>query len=105
MLFKDLNYSPCGSGSNYLPVSVKITGQPGCEQTKIRREKFVVSAITFERAVERDCFIFLANISEYVIAAINYPNNSRITSLVFFVPLLFMRCQQESKIGQTELKI
>ena len=34
-------------------------------------EKFVLSAIAFERAVERDYFIFPANISEYGIAVIN----------------------------------
>ena len=34
-------------------------------------EKFVFSVIAFERAVERDYFIFPANISEYGIAVTN----------------------------------
>ena len=38
---------------------------------KLNEKKFVLSAIAFERAVERDYFIFPANISEYGIAVIN----------------------------------
>ena len=38
---------------------------------KLKEKKFVLSAIAFERAVERDYFIFTANISEYGIAVIN----------------------------------
>ena len=38
---------------------------------KLNEKKFVLSAIAFERVVERDYFIFLANISEYGIAVIN----------------------------------
>ena len=37
---------------------------------KLNEKKFVLSAIAFERAVERDYFIFPVNISEYCIAAI-----------------------------------
>ena len=38
---------------------------------KLNEKKFVLRAIAFERAVERDYFIFPANISEYAIAVIN----------------------------------
>ena len=38
---------------------------------KLNEKKFVLSAIAFERAVERDYFIFPTNISEYGIAVIN----------------------------------
>ena len=38
---------------------------------KLNEKKFVLSANAFERAVERDYFIFPANISEYGIAVIN----------------------------------
>ena len=38
---------------------------------KLNEKKFVLNAIAFERAVERDYFIFPANISEYGIAVIN----------------------------------
>ena len=38
---------------------------------KLNEKKFVLSAIAFERTVERDSFIFPANISEYGIAVIN----------------------------------
>ena len=38
---------------------------------KLNEKKFVLSATAFERAVERDYFIFPANISEYGIAVIN----------------------------------
>ena len=38
---------------------------------KLNEKKFVLSGIAFERAVERDYFIFPANISEYGIAVIN----------------------------------
>ena len=38
---------------------------------KLNEKKFVLNAVAFERAVERDYFIFPANISEYGIAVIN----------------------------------
>ena len=38
---------------------------------KLNEKKFVLNAIAFELAVERDYFIFPANISEYGIAVIN----------------------------------
>ena len=38
---------------------------------KLNEKKIRLSAIAFERAVERDYFIFPANISEYGIAVIN----------------------------------
>ena len=38
---------------------------------KLNEKKFVFSAMAFERAVERDYFIFPANISEYGIVVIN----------------------------------
>ena len=38
---------------------------------KLNEKKFALSAIAFERAVERDYFIFPAKISEYGIAVIN----------------------------------
>ena len=38
---------------------------------KLNEETFVLGAFAFERAVERDYFIFPANISEYGIAVIN----------------------------------
>ena len=38
---------------------------------KLNEKKFVLRAIAFEHAVERDYFIFPANISEYGIAVIN----------------------------------
>ena len=43
-------------------------------QAKIKREKIrfgPLGAMAFERSVERDYFIFPANISEYGIAVIN----------------------------------
>ena len=36
-----------------------------------KREKLVLSAIAFERTIERDYFIFPANIPEYGIAVMN----------------------------------
>ena len=38
---------------------------------KLNEKKFVLNAIAFERAVEREYFIIPANISEYGIAVIN----------------------------------
>ena len=41
------------------------------DKRKLNEKKLVLSAMAFERAAERDYFIFLANISEYGIAVIN----------------------------------
>ena len=41
------------------------------DNPQLNEKKFVLNAMAFERAVERDYFIFSANISEYGIAVIN----------------------------------